>query len=224
MHAGNKVFIVGPGFIGWNVLELLIAEKYTVSALFRRKEHAVQIEKSGAKTILGDLNDKDLISQQVSAHDIIFHTATADHLPSVEAILDGIHQRAERELKTIFIHTSGTGVLDDKLNGEFKGEKVYRDDRPQEIDALPDDAPHRPIDLAIVRARETLRNSAKLAIIIPPEIYSFNPRHKRLTIQIPTIARYALKHGYAGYIGEGLSVELQVHVLDLARAYIVLLH
>jgi hypothetical protein len=33
-----------------------------------------------------------------------------------------------------------------------------------------------------------------------------------------------LKHGYAGYIGEGLSVESQVHVLNLAVAYIVLLH
>ena len=129
MDAGKKVFIIGPGFIGWDVLEPLVAEKYTVSALVRQKEHAVQIEKSGATTVLGDLDDKSFISQHVSAHDIVFHTATADRLPSVEAILDGINQRAERGLKTIFVHTSGTGVLDDKVNGELKREKVYRDDR-----------------------------------------------------------------------------------------------
>lgn len=56
-----------------------------------------------------------------------------------------------------------------------------------------------------------------------PEIYGFNPKHRRLTIQIPAIARAALKHGYAGHVGKGLSVESQIHVPDLARAYIVLL-
>ena len=51
-----------------------------------------------------------------------------------------------------------------------------------------------------------------------------NPQHKRLTIQIPTLTRFALKHGFAGHVGKGAAVESQIHVLDLARAYIVLLH
>lgn len=33
-----------------------------------------------------------------------------------------------------------------------------------------------------------------------------------------------MKHGYAGYIGTGAPVESQIHVKDLARAYVVLLH
>ena len=61
MSNSKNVFIVGPGFIGWNVLDLLIAEGYEVSALVRRKEHAEGITKSGAQAILGDLNDHDLI-------------------------------------------------------------------------------------------------------------------------------------------------------------------
>lgn len=56
-----------------------------------------------------------------------------------------------------------------------------------------------------------------------PEIYGFNPAHGRLSIQIPTIARFAHKHGFSGHVGKGLAVESQIHVLDLARAYIVLL-
>lgn len=154
---------------------------------------------------------------------IIIHTATADHLPSVEAVLDGVKQRAASGKHTIFIHTSGTGVLDDGSLGAFKGEKIYKDTDPDAINSLADDAPHRPIDLAIVRAAKELGEKAKLAIMIPPEIYGFNPKHKRLTIQFPTIARFALKHGFAGHVGKGLSVESQIHVLDLARAYIVLL-
>jgi hypothetical protein len=155
---------------------------------------------------------------------IIIHTATADHLPSVEAVLDGVRQRATKGLSTIFIHTSGSSVLDGGSVGDFEGNKIYSDTDPNAINAVPDDAFHRTIDLAIVKASQDLGDKAKLAIMIPPEIYGFNPRHRRLSIQIPTIARFALKHGYAGHVGKGLSVWSQVHVLDLARAYIVLLH
>lgn len=51
-----------------------------------------------------------------------------------------------------------------------------------------------------------------------------NPKHKRITIQLPTLTRFALKHGYAPYIGAGKPVESNIHVLDLARAYVVLMH
>ncbi|KAI1455565.1 NAD(P)-binding protein [Annulohypoxylon moriforme] len=225
MASGKKVLIVGPGFIGWNVLELLVKENYVVTGYVRRQAHADQIEASGAtNTILGDLNDKSLITKHALSHDIIIHTATADHLPSVEAILDAIRQRANKGLGTIFIHTSGTSVLDDGAKGSYKSDKIYHDNVVSEVDSVPDDAPHRQIDLAIVRARKQLSEKAKIAIIIPPLIYGFNPNHKRLTIQIPTLTRYALKYGYAGHIGAGLAVESNIHVLDLARAYIVLLH
>lgn len=63
-------------------------------------------------------------------------------------------------------------------------------------------------------------NTTIMANLAPP----VNPIHKRLTIQIPTLTRFALKHGYAGHVGPGLAVESNVHVLDLARGYIVLLH
>ena len=38
------------------------------------------------------------------------------------------------------------------------------------------------------------------------------------------MTRFALKHGYAPYIGKGLGVESNIHVLDLARAYQIVLH
>ena len=48
--------------------------------------------------------------------------------------------------------------------------------------------------------------------------------HGRGSIQIPTLTRFALKHGYAAYVGKGLAVESNIHVLDLARAYVYILH
>jgi nucleoside-diphosphate-sugar epimerase len=224
MSTGKSVFIVGPGFIGWNVLDLLIAEGYSVTGLVRRDSHAKQIHRSGAKVIIGNLNDYDLIASEAAKHDITIHTATADHLSSAKAILDGVEKRAQDGKMSIYIHTSGTSVLDDKSKGDFKTDKIFYDDRPEDIDALDDDAPHRPIDLEIVRTARRLGEKAKIIIMTPPEIYGFNPRHKRLTIQIPVIARFAVKNDFAPMVGKGLGVESQIHVLDLARGYIKLLH
>ncbi|KAK9769127.1 putative NAD(P)-binding domain-containing protein [Seiridium cardinale] len=221
----QKVLIVGPGFIGWNVLDLLVKEKYLVTGFVRRKEHGDQIKASGASdVVIGDLSDKDLITEQTAKHDIVIHTATADDLPSVEAVLDGLQRRADKGLSTIYIHTSGTSVLDDGVHGAKKSDKIYYDNVPSDIDALSDSAPHRKIDLAIIRKQKVLGEKAKLAIMIPPLIYGFNDSHKRLTIQIPTLTRFALKHGYAGHVGDGLAVESNIHVKDLGRAYRILLH
>lgn len=222
--AGKNVLIVGPGFIGWNVLELLLQDGYTVTGYARRPEHGKQLESSGASVVLGDLKDTQKITDLAREFDVILHTATADHKPSVEAIIAGVAERKKQGKKTIFIHTSGTSVLDDGANGEFAGNKVYHDDKREEVDSVPDDAPHRQVDMALVKGQQALGKDAKMAIMIPPLIYGFNPRHRRLTIQIPTITRFALKHGWVPYIGKGLAVESQIHVLDLARAYVVLLH
>ena len=171
MSTGKHVFIVGPGFIGWNVLDLLISEGYKVTGFVRRKEHADQIKASGASVVMGDLNDRDAIADQAAQHDIILHTATADHLPSVEAILDGIRHRAQQGRMTVFIHTSGTSVLADGSMNAYKSDKIYHDNVRAEVDSVPDDAPHREIDLAIAKAQKELGDKAKLAIMIPPLIY-----------------------------------------------------
>ena len=119
---------------------------------------------------MGDLNDSKLITDETLKHDIVFHCATADHKPSVEAIVEGVAQRAKNGKSTIFIHTSGTSVLDDGAAGSHKGDKVYHDNVREEIDSVPDDAPHRPIDLAIVKGQKAVGEAAKMAIMIPPTI------------------------------------------------------
>ena len=221
---GKKVLIVGPGFIGWNVLELLAKENYSVTAIVRRPEHAEQLKASGAsQTVSGDINDKPLITKQVVDHDIVIHTASADHLESAEAVLDGVQQRADQGLHTIYIHTSGTSVIGDTSPGGSSG-KVYHDNVQAEVDSVSDFAPHRQIDLKILAVQRRLRAQAKVALVIPPLIYGFNPRHGRLSIQIPMLTRYALKHGFAAHVGDGTRVWSTVHVLDLARAYVAVLH
>jgi nucleoside-diphosphate-sugar epimerase len=224
MENAKKVFLIGPGFIGAEVLDLLVREGYEVTTLVRRETYAAEISKWGANTVLGSLDDKSLIEKHSSESDIVIHTATADHLPSVEAVLDGVQKRASNGESTIFIHTSGASQLSDDSEGGFKGEKIFSDDQPEMINALPDSASHREIDLAILRARKALGTKAKIAIILPPLIYGVGKRSGRLSIQLPTMVRFAMKHGYAAHVGKGLSVWSQVHVSDLAKGYMLILH
>lgn len=221
--SGRSVFLIGPGYIGGEILEILLREGYDVTTLTRRESAAASFHERGVKTVIGTLDDKDIIQKQVAVSDIVFHTATADHLPSAEAVLAGVKQRASHGQQTIYIHTSGASLLSDQSAGSFKSDQIFDDEKPEDIDAVPDTAPHRQIDLAIVRGRKELGSQAKIAIMIPPVIYGVG-RENRLSIQLPTLVRYSLKHGYAGQIGEGKSVWAQVHVRDLARGYIVLLH
>lgn len=50
----------------------------------------------GIKTVIGDLNDSEVITKHVVESDVVFHVATADHLASAQAIVEGIGQRASQ--------------------------------------------------------------------------------------------------------------------------------
>lgn len=216
------MFLIGPGYIGLEVIDRLLENDYKVTALVHREAAATDLEKRGVKPIMGKLEDAQTIEQQVEASDIVFHTATADHLPSVEAVLRGIDHRASSGKHTIYIHTSGSGVLADDSNSEYPSEVIYSDRTPDQIDALPDTAEHRLIDLAILRARERLGTKAKIFIMLPPIIYGVT-KHRRLSIQIPTMTRFALKHKYAPLVGKGKAVWSTVHVSDLSFGYLTIL-
>lgn len=224
MSSSRHVFLVGPGYIGAEILSLLAQKgSYEITTMVRRPAAAAEFENLGIKVVLGTLDDREIIVELASHADIVIHTATADHLPSVESIIQGVDIRAKAGKSTVYIHTSGASLLGDQSAGEHLSGKIFFDDKPADIDALPDTAPHRMVDLAIIKARQRLGEAAKLAIMIPPVIYGVSSAG-RLSIQLPTMVRYSIKHGYAGHVGKGLSVWSQVHIKDLARAYVLLLH
>lgn len=47
---------------------------------------------------------------------------------------------------------SGTGVLADDAAGLFAGDTIYSDLDAKQIETIPDEAPHRVVDLAVVAA------------------------------------------------------------------------
>jgi nucleoside-diphosphate-sugar epimerase len=219
---GKNVFLIGPGYIGREVIDRLLENEYKVTTLVRRKDAVQELENAGVKTIMGTIDDPAIITEHSAKSDIVFHTATADHIASVEAVIAGIDQRASKGLFTIYIHTSGCSFLSDESNGEYKSDMIYSDKKPEDMDARPDSASHRMIDLAIIKARQRLGTKAKIFIMLPPLIYGAT-QHGRLSIQAITMARFAMKHKYAGYAGKGKSVWCPIHVKDLSYGYLTML-
>jgi nucleoside-diphosphate-sugar epimerase len=105
--SGEQVFLIGPGYIGREVVDRLLENGYAVTTLVRRQEAAQELEKVGVKTVMGTIDDANIITEQTTKSNIVIHTATADHIESVEAVIAGIYQRASKNLHTIYIHTSG---------------------------------------------------------------------------------------------------------------------
>ena len=223
MASAQNIFLIGAGYIGRNVLDQLLAAEYQVTVLIRRPEQASLFENDGAKTVLGTLNDHELIAEQTAQHRATINTASCDDLPSVEAILAGVRRRVHTGQPVIYIHTSGTGALEDGAMGMYKAEKTYRDDIPEDIDALSPTSMHRHVEIPLARAAREFGEKAKIAIILPPLVYGINRVHNRHTLVLPPLIRFALKHGFVGHVGEGRNAWSTVHVKDLGRAYPVLL-
>ena len=221
--APRSVFLVGAGYIGQNILDQLLAAKYSVTVLIRRPEQASLFEKAGAKTVLGTLSDLELLTTQTAQHEITVNTSSSDDLPSVEAILSGVRQRVRSDQPSIFVHTGGAGVLADGALGMYKSSKIYRDDAPDDMDAIPSTAMHRDVDIAAIQAAREFGDKAKIVVVLPPLVYGLDPTHKRHSFALVSLVRFALKHGFVGHVGEGRNVWSVIHVSDLGHAYMTML-
>ncbi|KAL8286192.1 hypothetical protein RQP46_004680 [Phenoliferia psychrophenolica] len=212
--------------IGGSLLQsLLNSDKYSITALTRGEDKAEKLRALGVKAIIGSLDSDDLIVKATLENDIIIHTATADDQPSVKSVLKGLAQRPASRTPAVYIHTSGTGLIADEGKGLHATDHIFSDKRPEEIDALPDTAYHRDVDLLIKNAVYGKQvGSARVAIILPPLIYGIGTGPlNRLTIQIPTWVRESIKAKAVTITGEGKSIWNNIHVADLVLAYETLL-
>jgi hypothetical protein len=133
---------------------------------------------------------------------IIVHVGeSADHFESAKAILDGLAQRDPGKKPAIYIHTSGTGVISDTAQGLSENPKIYHDNDQADIDTLDENQVHRNIDVYIRDTAKKLDGKAKIAIIIPPNIYGIGTGpSKRISQQTPNLIRFALKHRFVSIL------------------------
>ncbi|CAF1484169.1 unnamed protein product [Didymodactylos carnosus] len=222
------IFLTGAtGYIGGQVLSELLASRksqYKVTALVRGEERAAKLRDLGVETIIGSLDDTNLLSKASSQANIVIHTADADHPGSATAIVNGLLQTASASERKIFIHTSGTGVISDNAKGAYTSDKIYSDLNVDDIKALPDKAIHRNVDLIVSAVGADPSNYITTAIIMPPTIYGIGAGpFNKLSIQIPEVIRFGIQHRKIYIPFEGENIWSSIHIKDLGRAYIHLL-
>lgn len=225
----KKVFITGAtGYIGGTILHELVQNhksEYEITALVRTQASALKVQAAGASVIVGTYDQPELLVNAAKEFDIIIHTGeSADHLGAAQAISQGISQRPASAPPIIYIHTSGTGVLADEGHGLVEIREIYDDLKQEEIDTLDLKQPHRVIDVHVRDEAKKLGDKSKTVIIVPPNIYGVGSGPvNQISIQIPILIRFALKHKFTPQVGTGVNWWNNVHVKDLARGYVILL-
>ncbi|WWD02389.1 hypothetical protein V865_000428 [Kwoniella europaea PYCC6329] len=245
--SGKSVFFTGAtGYIGGTVLEAILNSPQPpklVTLLIRDEKKSSGFQSLDAakknnveiKTLIGSLEDLDKITAAASEHDVTIHTADADNLEGVKAILKGQKIRKDKTgHRPLLIETSGTGVLVDNAKGAYPNDIIYTDLNPTpatkdspallSMTELPPTAPHRNVDLEILAADKA--GTIKSYIVLPSTIWGKGVGEvydkglsNSFSDQIPTLIKAALDRGRAGMVGEGKNIWPHVKITDLASLY-----
>ncbi|KAI0789838.1 NAD(P)-binding protein [Abortiporus biennis] len=229
-----SVFVTGgTGYVGGSILARLLAPSYkqklNITALVRSKEKAQIFEtKFGINTIVGTLEDDNILEEAAYNAHIVINSANCDHLKSARAILRGLKRRHETTGDVpILLHTSGTATFLYDDRGAAPTGEVYDDLNAQQIETLSPEALHRHVDLEVVAADK--EGYVKTYIVLPSTIFGLASNvlvdaglAHNASIALPMHITAALKRGTVGMVGKGLSIWNCVHTDDNTDAYMVL--
>ncbi|KAF9453420.1 NAD(P)-binding protein [Macrolepiota fuliginosa MF-IS2] len=229
----TKIFTIGAtGYIGGSVLGRLLAHpnahSFEITTLVRSQDKANKLKRFGVTPVVGSFSDVSLVEELAAGADIVFDAVDANNLEAAKAILRGLSKRHQATGKPpTFIHTSGTGLLADNAAGLYPTDKIWDDADADDLETLPDSAPHRDVDLAIIGADK--EGYVKAYLVAPSTIYGLaNGRlvqagiANNRSMQVPALIRAALDRQRAGMIGKGVNIWPNVHIDDVADLYIAI--
>lgn len=208
-RSGTVFLTGGTGLIGAAVARALIAAGHTVVGLARSAAAGETLRRAGVTPLPGDLADTDVLHRATGTCDAVVHTAfTATDPDGIEAAV-ALEQAAIPVMlaatvprKARVIYTSGIGVLGDS------GGALLDEDSP--IDT--------PTGMVWRAELEQQVRHAGGIVLRPGLVYGHggNPI-------LHTLIRVARERGAASYLGDGNSHWPNVHVDDLAHAYVLAL-
>jgi nucleoside-diphosphate-sugar epimerase len=120
----KQVFVTGgSGFVGQNLIPMLIEKGYRVKALARSSKAIQKVEQLGAEAVKGDLNNVQALEQGVKDCSTIFHLAASVDFFASEKNLKKLHVEATEVLLSIaknanvqkFVYLSAASVI---MNGK----------------------------------------------------------------------------------------------------------
>ncbi|VDC07324.1 unnamed protein product [Peniophora sp. CBMAI 1063] len=216
--------------IGASVLQAIAKDpNYIVTALVRSEEKATKITEllPGVKTIVGSLDDAELLTETACKSDVVLQMA-AFHLAGIGAPLEGAKKRVEATGKApIFINTSGTGIWAHiAANGAPPLGKVTRYTDTDLVETFID-LPHTPPTKAVIEAAAA--GYAKAFTSYPSTVWgepagplSDSGVAHIGSIQVPAVVKASIGRGQGGVVGEGLNVWNHVHIADTTKFYVLL--
>ncbi|KAF2724255.1 NAD(P)-binding protein [Polychaeton citri CBS 116435] len=230
--APNVLITGATGFIGGSVLERLTREhpEYNYTALLRNISDEFTSTYPNVKTVKGDYDSTDIITEAASQADVVVHNGNSDHEASIRALTAGLLQHSDATGKPSYlIHLGGTGIVADFQDPEpnYHGKlnpKVWSDvDDIDAIWSLPDGALHRNVDKIIQETWTQHGDKLKTAIMCPPDIYGRGRGPgRKLSVFTPLFVQEVKETGATFYVNEGANTRSWVHVDDLTTVYLKL--
>ncbi len=208
-----KIFVTGAaGYIGGSIAERLLREGHTVTGLVRTEEKAVLLKERGIEPVPGSLDDHDVLTKTAKEADGVIHAASADYEGVVEVFIEALAKSGK-----FFIHTSGTGIVNDEADGEFAAPIRLTEDTYFEA------VPFRQGRVKMNRfVREAGIDQGIRTIVIAPSMSYGRGRglHKE-SEQLPQIIAFSRQVGAAVYFGKGFNRYSNVHIDDLVDLFLL---
>jgi nucleoside-diphosphate-sugar epimerase len=204
-----KVFITGAGgFIGGTIAAHLVKHGHQVTGLVRKPDQVDKLKRLGIDTVLGSLDDRDLLIAQAHAADAVINAADSDHRGAVEALVVGLEGSNK-----VLLHTSGSSIVGDASGGEASDAIYYEDKLPE---PTADKAARVAIDNLVLDAA---KRGVRAAVLCNTLIYGHGAVPGAQSVQLPRLLAQAKKSGVVRHVGPGHNIWSNVHVDDVAELY-----
>ncbi|KZW01387.1 NAD(P)-binding protein [Exidia glandulosa HHB12029] len=224
----SVLFLGATGYVGGTLLVELVKAypQARLTVLLRSSTHDETIKALDAERIeivhasLPD--DRAVIVQCASQADVVFNCTDADNIQLVQALLEGMRKPGSSS-KPVLIHTSGTQLVMDDAEGNFKEDsKAFSDMVEDDILRIPSTAPHRDVDDLIFEADK--KGDISACIIAPSLIWGFGSgpvKKNSMIFQFFVRLAKAFRRGFV--IGEGTALAGTVHVQDVVSLHLLVL-
>ena len=211
----TKVFITGAtGYIGGSIAERLVALGYEVTGLVRYADKAALLKERGIQSVIGTLDDSEVLTLAAQAADIVIHTANADHSGSVVTLVTALERSGK-----MLIHTSGSAIVADHADGEFASAFPLTED--SYFEPVPSRRPR--VDMNRYVRQAAIDKGIRSVVICPTMIYGTGRGLQPDSDQIPKLTAVSKQVGAGVYLGKGLSHYSNVHIDDLVELYLLVM-
>lgn len=213
-----KVFVTGAsGYIGGSVARLLVTAGHTVRGLTRDAAKAGLLARLGITPVIGSLDDAPLLTAEARAADAVINAADSDHRGAAETLITALAGSGRA-----LIHTSGSSIMADSAAGEAS-DLIHDDhvfDRPGWFTPVAEKAARVAIDRLVLDAAG---RGVRASVLCNTLIYGAGLGIAADSVQVPTLAAIARRHGRPRHVGRGRNIWSNVHIADAAALYLAAL-